>query len=70
MPMFNFVRECFTLRDEFYLDELERALVKAEELRKQHDLTDGHAPVARFKGRGKGQGARGVKHGGGNSGGD
>lgn len=39
LPLFNFVCEGFTLRDKFSLDELERTLVKAEELIKQPEGT-------------------------------
>lgn len=50
------------MKDGLSLNELERALVKAE-LKKQPDGTDDHALAADFKPR-SGQGERGGGHGG------
>lgn len=64
-PMLTFVRDSFALRDRFSLDKLEQAL-KAEELKRQPDETDGHALPAGFKSTG-GQGGQNRGHGGRNS---
>lgn len=46
-----FVRESFALEDGFSLNELERALVKAEELKRQPGGTDGHVLAAGLRTR-------------------